>query len=156
MTKLNKTDMAILRALQKDARQSHEAIGAQIGRDGSVVSRRVAELVKTKVITGVHAAIDPIKVGLEIAAYKLVSLKGHGTDVTGAFEGAIETMPNVVEWARLGGDWDYLLKLICRDKAEHDQVHHRILSLPTVHRVQLLTVYDMPRTKLPPILEPRD
>lgn len=151
MTKLNKTDLGILRALQKDASQSNDAIGQQVSRDGSVVSRRVAELTKAKVITGIHAALDPTKLGLVTTVYTLVSLKAHGLDLTDAFEAEINAMPNVVEWSRINGSWDYLLKFQVKDTPTHDRLHNRLLSLPMVSRLRGMHVIDQPFVKPLPL-----
>ena len=138
MLKLNKTDMAILRALQKDARQSNEEVGrgAGVKRDGSVVSRRVAELVKARIITGMHAAIDPAKLGLVTTVYTLVTLKAHTPDLTDPFERELEAMPNVIEWSRISGSWDYLVKFLVKDTPQHDRLHAQLLRLPMVSRLR--------------------
>jgi DNA-binding Lrp family transcriptional regulator len=145
------TDIAILRALQKDARQSNEAIGEQVGKDGSVVSRRIAELVKARAITGIHAAIDPQKVGLVTTIYKLVRLTDHKLTVTSAFEREIDTWPNVIEWARLEGSWDYLLKFLVRDTVQHDRLHNALLQLPMIQQVRGMRAHGQPRSKAIPL-----
>jgi DNA-binding Lrp family transcriptional regulator len=150
-TDKKQTDIAILRALQKDARQSNEAIGEQVKKDGSVVSRRIAELVKARAITGIHAAIDPQKVGLVTTIYKLVRLTDHKLTVTSAFEREIDTWPNVVEWARLEGSWDYLLKFLVRDTPQHDKLHNALLQLPMIQQVRGMRAHGQPRTKAIPL-----
>jgi len=150
-TDKKQTDIAILRALQKDARQSNEAIGEQVKKDGSVVSRRIAELVKARAITGIHAAIDPQKVGLVTTIYKLVRLTDHKLTVTSAFEREIDTWPNVVEWARLEGSWDYLLKFLVRDTLQHDKLHNALLQLPMIQQVRGMRAHGQPRTKAIPL-----
>lgn len=150
-TDKKQTDIAILRALQKDARQSNEAIGEQVKKDGSVVSRRIAELVKARAITGIHAAIDPQKVGLVTTIYKLVRLTDHKLTVTSAFEREIDTWPNVVEWARLEGSWDYLLKFLVRDTPQHDKLHNALLRLPMIQQVRGMRAHGQPRTKAIPL-----
>lgn len=153
MLKLNKTDMAILRALQKDARQSNEEVGrgAGVKRDGSVVSRRVAELVKAKIITGMHAAIDPAKLGLVTTVYTLVTLKAHTPDLTDPFERELEAMPNVIEWSRISGSWDYLVKFLVKDTPQHDRLHAQLLRLPMVSRLRGMHVKGQPFVKPVPL-----
>lgn len=145
------TDLAILRALQKDARQSNEAIGELVNKDASVVSRRIGELTKAKVITGIHAAIDPAKVGLTITTYKLVKLDSHRPAATDAFESAIAAMPAIVEWARLEASWDYLLKIQATDQAQHDRVHHALLALEMVTLARGMRAVGQPFTKPLPL-----
>lgn len=145
------TDLAILRALQKDARQSNEAIGELVSKDASVVSRRIGELTKAKVITGIHAAIDPAKVGLTITSYKLVKLDDHRPPATDAFESAIAAMPEIIECARLEGSWDYLLKIQATDQRHHDKVHHALLALGMVTLARGMRAVGQPFTKPLPL-----
>lgn len=149
--KLSKTDLEILRLLQADAKLTNEEIGQQVRRDASVVSRRIGELRKAKVITGMHAAIDPNKLGLVTTVFTLVSLKAHGLDLTDAFERELAAMANVVEWSRINGSWDYLLKFQVRDTPTHDRLHNRLLSLPMVSRLRGMHVIDQPFVKPLPL-----
>lgn len=134
--KLTKTDLEILRALQSNAWLSNDVVGDKVSKSASVVSRRLAELVKAHVITGTHLTIDPAKVGLRTTAFMLVRLKQHGDGITTAFEREIEVMPNVIECAPVMGKWDYLLKLVVRDSEHHWAIHQQILGLPMVSRAR--------------------
>lgn len=151
MIDLDETDIALLRVLQADAQLSNEEIGKRIHKSHSVVSRRIGELMKSKVITGTRAVIDPDKVGLVTTIYKLVRLSDHKLEVTGAFEREIDTWPNVIEWSRLEGDWDYMLKFLVRDTPQHDRLHNALLRLPMILQVRGMRVHGHPRTKPLPL-----
>jgi DNA-binding Lrp family transcriptional regulator len=151
MTELSKTNLAILRLLQGDARLTNEEVGNQVGRDSSVVSRRVTELEKAKVIVGYHAVIAPEKIGLLTTIYKLVQLVDHRPEVTDAFEREIDAMPNVVEWAQIEGSWDYLVKFLVEDTPQHDRLHLALRALPVVKLVRGMRVQGKTRMKPIPI-----
>ena len=149
--KLTATDLEILRTLQADCYRSNEAIGETVNKSGSAVSRRIGELQKAKVITGLHAAIDPDKIGLKTTVFTLVSLKQHGDGTTANFAAVIDTWPNVIECARTSGSWDFLLKFLVRDTRHHDELHNKLLAMPEVSRVRGMHVIGSPKTKPVPI-----
>ena len=151
MTKLSKVDIAILTVLRDDAKLTNEQVGQRVGRSGSAVSRRVAELEKDGTIAGYRAEIDAQRVGLLTVIYKLVNLHGHSRDLTDPFEATLQSWPNVIEWCRLEGHWDYLLKFLVTDTVQGDRLHDRLLALPMVKSAQGLRVLDKPRTKPLPL-----
>ena len=151
MPKITKTDLKILKELQEDAWRSNDVVGAGAAKSASVVSRRIGELVRLKVITGAHAAIDPQKVGLTVTVFKLVTLRSHGDGMTHAFESLIEHVPNIVEWSRISGSWDYLVKLMTRNAAEHDALHAKLLAMPMVSRVRGMPVIGKTHVKPLPL-----
>lgn len=151
VAKLSKVDIAILTVLRDDAKLTNEQVGQRVGRSGSAVSRRVAELEKDGTIAGYRADIDARKAGLLTVIYKLVNLHGHSRDLTDPFEATLESWPNVVEWCRLEGHWDYLLKFLVTDTVQGDQLHDRLLALSMVKSAQGLRVLDRPRTKPLPL-----
>lgn len=153
MTPLSKVDRAILQALQQDARLSYEVVGAMVGRDASVVSRRVAALVKAGVITGMTVTVDPLKAGLMTTVYMMVMLDDHGDDAFANFERALDDMPNVVEWSRMHGVNDYVMKIQARDKEHHLRLHTYLRGLPMVRRVRTLELLGQPRTKQTPLAD---
>ena len=149
--KLTATDIAILRALQADCYRSNEAIGEAVDKSGSAVSRRIAELQKAQVITGLHAAIDPEKIGLKTTVYTLVALKSHGGGAVADFASVIDAWPNVVEWSRTSGSWDFLLKFLVRDTQHHDELHNKLLAMPEVSRLRGMHVIGSSRIKPVPL-----
>lgn len=149
--KFTKDDLEILRILQSDALMKQEDIAEKIHKSASVVSRRIAELTKSGVITGAHAALDQQKVGLPTTVWTLVSLKEHGGGKTTDFEREIEAMPNVVEWSKIGGSWDYLLKFSTRDTEHYDLIHNQLLNMAMVSRVRGMHGIGKPHVKGLPI-----
>lgn len=149
--KLSGEDFALLRALQADSHQANAAIGVRINKSESWVSRRIADLMSAGIISGRHAAVDPAKIGLKTTVYLLVSLKHHGDGNIEKFEAAVEAMPNAVEWARLSGSWDFMVKLLVRDAEHYEELHDKLSKLPLISRVRSKLVIGRPRTKPTPL-----
>lgn len=154
MAKLKKIDRAILKLLQQDARMSYTVIGDQVGLDASAVSRHVAALIRAGVVTGMHVAVDPLLTGLTTTVYMMAMLHEHGDAAFADFERELRNMPNVVEWARVKGVNDYVMKLLVKDQAHHAKLHAYLRRLPMVRRVRTLELMCNPHTKQPPLDDP--
>ena len=148
---LNRTDCSILSALQVNAYENDDSIGKKVHRSRSAVLRRRNELEEEGVIRGYHADIDPKKVGLGTTVYTLVSLKPHGGGLVKEFGETFQAMPNVIEWTRISGSWDFMLKFAVKDTAHHDALLYRILDMANVSRVRGMHVHGTPQTKPIPL-----
>lgn len=151
MTQMDPRDLAILRALQKDARASYRDVASVASLDASGVSRHVAAMTEAGIITGMHVAVDPLKVGLAVTVYMLVMLDDHADEAFAEFEKELDAIPNVVEWARMHGVNDYVMKIQARDKDHHIQLHAYLRGLPMVRRVRTLELQGQPHTKQTPL-----
>lgn len=149
--RLTKDDVSILDALQRDAYKSDADLGELIHRSRPVVVRRRQVLEEAGVIRGYRADIDPKAVGLKLTVYTLISLKQHGGGLVTAFGDVLSTMRNVIEWARIGGSWDFLVKFAVRDSEHHDALIYSILDMPNVSRVRGMHVHGQPVTKPLPL-----
>ncbi len=65
---LDETGWALLQALQEDARASYADLGRLVGLTPPAVADRVRRLEMAGIITGYHAAVDPVKLGLGLTA----------------------------------------------------------------------------------------
>jgi Lrp/AsnC family leucine-responsive transcriptional regulator len=148
---LTRTDCDILSALQVNAYEKDESIGKKVHRSRSVVLRRRTELEEEGVIRGYRADIDPKKVGLGTTVFTLVSLKQHGDGLVKEFGEVLQAMPNVIEWTRISGSWDFLLKFAVKNTAHHDALLYRILDMASVSRVRGMHVHGAPHTKPLPL-----
>ena len=151
MAQLDRLDYRILKMLQQDARISYQVIGDKVGLHASVVSRRVAAMVKAGVITGMHVAVDPLLVGVTTTVYMLVMLDDHGDDAFAAFERELDAMPNVTEWSRIHGVNDYVMKIQVPQREDHSRLHAHLRGLPMVRRVRTLELMGQPHTKQTPL-----
>lgn len=154
MAQLDRLDYRILKMLQQDARISYQVIGDKVGLHASVVSRRVAAMVKAGVITGMHVAVDPLLVGVTTTVYMLVMLDDHGDDAFAAFERELDAMPNVTEWSRIHGVNDYVMKIQVPQREDHSRLHAHLRGLPMVRRVRTLELMGQPHTKQTPLDDP--
>jgi len=106
---LNRTEAALLRVLEGDARLSFAELGEKVGLSKTPCWSRVQELEKRGIIKGYRAELDPAALGLHIHAFVQVTINSckHGE-----FETAIGRHPSVVECFATAGDGDYLVQVL--------------------------------------------
>ena len=83
---LDRFDISLLGALQKDAHATNQQVGEQIHLSASQVSRRIQRLETSGIIRRYVALLDPAALGLGVRAMSYVTLSRHGGDEGSAFE----------------------------------------------------------------------
>lgn len=130
---LSKTETALLRALENDARLSFAELGEKVGLSKTPCWSRVQELEKLGVIKGYRAEIDPASLGLQIHAFVQATI--DSTKHT-EFEAAIQRHPSVLQCFATAGDGDYLIQVLVPGIADLDALLRTEISrLPGVQRI---------------------
>ena len=119
--KIDKTDAAILRALQLNARITHQELAAQVGLSPSPCWTRVKRLEADGTIKGYVTILDQTQLGLPDTAIVEVTLERHVDDVFARFEAFVKATPEIIEAHLMTGEFDYLLKLAVAGTAGYEQ-----------------------------------
>ncbi len=114
-TTLDRTDVAIVRALQGDARITNRALAAKVGLSPSACLERVRRLESAGVVVGHHARVDPDAVGIGLEAMLMVRLQRHTRTTLDAFQAHCDGLPEVLALWHLTGSSDYVLHVAARD-----------------------------------------
>jgi Lrp/AsnC family leucine-responsive transcriptional regulator len=117
---LDSVDHAILRLLSADGRMAWAHLGARVGLSAPAVADRVRRLERIGAIKQYVTLVDPGHADCGILAF--VAARVRRGDSRQAFQEWLRTTPAVLECHRVDGDYDYLLKLRCRDTADLDRV----------------------------------
>ncbi len=134
--KLDKIDIAILDALQKEGRISNAALAETAGLSQSACSRRLDILEKEGVIRGYHARLSNTALGHHVTVIVHMSLSGQSEKVLAEFEASVKRCPNVLVCYLMSGEYDYLLRVAARDLADFERIHKEWLSaMPHVTRI---------------------
>ena len=112
---LDRYDVAILAALQRDARQSNADLAAAIGLSAAPTWRRVRRLEDLGVITGYRAEIDRRKIGLGVLAFVRVDTERDNAESTRALEAAIRGLPEVIACHYISGAGTFELQVLVPD-----------------------------------------
>ena len=127
-SELDNLDRAILRALQKDAAISMEALAERVALSRNACWRRVKRLEADGVLTGRTALIDPQTVGLGLSVFVLIRTNQHGPDWLRKFKSVVSEMPEIVGAHRMSGDLDYILRVRVADVPAYDRFYQRLIA----------------------------
>lgn len=137
MAELDRIDIELLAALQRDGRATNPALGERIHLSASQVSRRVQRLEEAGFIDRCVTLLRPAKLGLTVIAYTRVSLERHGEAENDEFDRAVRVLPEVQECYSVTGPYDYLLRIVSADLASFAQfMLHKLMRVPGVRGVE--------------------
>lgn len=134
-TKLDETDRRILRALQTDSSRSQRELADEVGLSQNAFWRRLKTLESSGVIKGYRALLNREAAGASLVVFSMIKTRRHSAEWARRFRTQMETIPEVVSLYRIGGEFDYMLKIVTHDIAGFDQVYQRMteaLELDTV------------------------
>ena len=121
METLDRTDILILRELQKDAKLTTKELAVKVNLSPSPTFERQKRLEREGYINRYVAVVDPIKVGNGIMVLCNVRLKHHSKEFSRQFTSVISGLEEVVECFNTSGEYDYLLKIYARDMRHYQE-----------------------------------
>jgi DNA-binding Lrp family transcriptional regulator len=134
--KLDKSDIAIIEALQKDGRLSNRDLAKEVSLSPSPSWRRLRALEEAGVISRYAAVVDREQVGLPIMGFAHVTLLDHSSSKVKVFDDAIKRAPQVLECHATSGEYDYMLKVVSPDMASYqDFLSDYLLTIGVVRTV---------------------
>jgi Lrp/AsnC family leucine-responsive transcriptional regulator len=134
--KLDRTDLILLKALQRDGRATNVELAQQANLSESSCLRRVRQLEAEGVIERYAAVVSQPAVGLPLNIFITITLESQSEAALRAFEREIALMPEVMECYLMTGAADYLLRIVARDVDDLERVHStRLTRLAGVSRV---------------------
>ena len=108
---LDRIDLAILDALQKNGRISNVNLAKQVNLSPSPCLDRVKRLEQEGYIEGYYAKLSEAKLNQSLLAHVQVSLVTSNTSVFKVFREYILNIPQVVECDMVAGGYDYHLNV---------------------------------------------
>jgi Lrp/AsnC family transcriptional regulator len=126
--KFDHIDRALLRALQRDARLSQRDLAEKVGLSQNACWRRLKNLYESGLIEGHTVRLDPARLGLNLTVFVMVRTRHHSKDWLETFRGEVSAIPNVIDFYRIAGDYDYMLKVVAEDMNAFDRVYQRLIE----------------------------
>ncbi len=121
-------DRTLLNALQQDASLSQRELAEKIGLSQNACWRRLHKLTERGVLRGSRARICREKLGLDLVVFVMLRTRHHSADWLRDFRRHVLTIPEVVDFHRIGGDYDYMLKVVTQDMGSYDRVYQRLIE----------------------------
>jgi Lrp/AsnC family transcriptional regulator, cysteine-sensing transcriptional activator len=121
-------DRKILAVLQDNAALSVAEIGSRVGLSSTPCWKRIQRLEAEGVIQKRVAIIDQDSIGLGISVFVSIETGDHSQDWLDKFAKTVTAMPEVMEFYRMAGDVDYMLRVVVPDIAGYDGFYKRLIS----------------------------
>jgi Lrp/AsnC family transcriptional regulator len=137
-TTMDGIDLRILDALQKDASQSVSAIAERVGISTAPCWRRIQKLENEGVIKRRVALLNRTQLNAGVTVFIAVRTNKHTVEWLEKFRKAVRDIPEIVDFYRMSGEIDYLLKAYVPDIASYDALYKKLIS-----RIELSDVTSM-------------
>ena len=121
-------DLRILKELQKDASLSQRELADLVGLSQNSCWRRLKALNDKGILQGSSARVAREKLGLTLVVFVMLRTRHHSAEWLDRFRRHVLTIPEVVDFHRIGGDYDYQLKVVTEDMASYDKVYQRLIA----------------------------
>lgn len=132
---LDRIDRRILQALQADASVAIAQIGEKVGLSHNACWRRIKRLEEAGIIRKRVALLDPHKLGHGVTVFVTVRTSHHTEEWLEKFARGVAALPEVMEFYRISGDVDYLLKVLVADIAEYDRFYKKLIAIAPLYDV---------------------
>jgi Lrp/AsnC family transcriptional regulator len=125
---LDKIDRKILALLQKDATTPVAEIGRKVGLSTTPCWRRIQKMEEDGIIRGRVAILDPSKVNAGVTVFVSIRTNEHNDAWMRKFSAVVEDLTEVVEFYRMSGEVDYLLRVVVPDIAAYDAFYKKLIA----------------------------
>ena len=125
---MDATDIQILDCLQNDATLAVSEIAKRVGLSTSPCWNRIQRLEAAGVIRARVGLLDPAALNVGVTAFVSIRTSNHNAAWFETFAKAVSSAPEVVEFYRMSGDVDYLLRVVVPDIAAYDEFYKRLIE----------------------------
>lgn len=128
MEKIDEFDLKILACLQKDGAISQRDLAERVGLSQNACWRRLQRLNASGLIRGSHTDIDLSALGFDLTVFVMIRTRHHSKEWADNFRKHVERLPEVIDFYRIGGDWDYLIKVVTRGMSGYDAFYQKLIT----------------------------
>lgn len=133
---LDRIDVALLNALQGNARLSVAELAERVSLTPSPCWRRVRRLEEAGLLKGYRAILEPKLLGYGVTAFVNVMMGSHDKDTSRRFEQRLTEIPQIISCHHLSGKYDFLLEVVAEDLESFGEFARDVLqALPGVKEI---------------------
>lgn len=145
MNNLDKYDCAILAALQADGTLSIAGLSEKVGLSSTPCWKRVKRLEEEGYIESRVAIVNRQKIGLPVTVFVSIKTSEHDEKWLNQFAAAVIALPEVLEFHRMSGNVDYLLKVVTTDIGGYDRFYKKLIK--AAHLTGVSSAFSMEQIK---------
>lgn len=132
---LDAIDIKILELIQNDATIAVADIGKLVGLSTTPCWRRIRRLEEAGVVQRRVAVLDPAKVQAGVTVFVSIKTDSHTIEWLEAFHAVVVDFPEVVEFYRMSGEVDYLLRVVVPSIEAYDAFYKKLISRISITKV---------------------
>jgi Lrp/AsnC family transcriptional regulator len=132
---MDRIDRHILKILQEDAATTVAEIADKVGLSQTPCWKRIQKLEATGVLQKRVAIVAPQKVGLGLSVHIAIQAGDHSSETLENFVHAVAAMPEVMEFSRLAGEVDYVLRVVAPNISAYDAFYKRLTAIAPLRSV---------------------
>ncbi len=132
---LDSMDLQILDILQREVHISNAELARRVNLSPPATHTRVKRLENEGYIDQQVAILNQEKLGFDLLCYVFMSTDIHQAKEIEELETSLKTMTEILECHCLTGAYDYLLKIVIRDRQELNQFIRKLNKLG-ISRIQ--------------------
>jgi Lrp/AsnC family transcriptional regulator len=125
---MDRIDLKILALLQDDCSLPVADIAKRVGLSPTPCWRRIQRLEEEGVVRKRVALLDGGRLNVGVTAFVAVRTSEHSAEWLEKFARAVSAFPEVVEFYRMSGDIDYLIRIVVPDIAAYDGFYRRLIA----------------------------
>ncbi|MBM3491601.1 MAG: Lrp/AsnC family transcriptional regulator [Alphaproteobacteria bacterium] len=150
---MDATDRKLLALLQSDASLSIADLAARVNLSPTPCWKRIQKMERDGVIVGRVALVRPEALGLGLTAFVSIETGDHSKAWLARFASVVSAMPEVMDFYRMAGDVDYMLRVAVADIQAYDAFYKRLIeAIPlknvtsrfAMERIKATTAYAVP------------
>ena len=126
--KIDDIDLRILTHLQKDSSLSQRDLAEQVGLSQNACWRRLQRLQASGVLGPSRTQIALEMLGLDLTTIVMIRTRHHSKEWAEDFRKHVGRLPEVIDFYRIGGDWDYLIKVVTRGISGYDAFYQKLIT----------------------------
>lgn len=121
-------DRRILALLQQDATLALKDLAEAVNLSTTPCWKRVKRLEEEGYIRARVALLDGERLGLGLSVFVQIKTQRHDSRWLARFAETVTAFEEVVEFYRMSGDWDYLLRVVVADIAAYDRFYKKLIT----------------------------
>jgi Lrp/AsnC family transcriptional regulator len=121
-------DRKIVRLLQQDAALSQRELAERVGLSQNACWRRLQRLRSDLVLREAQTRVDLEAFGFDLIVFVMIRTRHHSVEWANRFRAHVERLPEVTGFYRIGGDWDYLIKVVTHGMKGYDAFYKRLTA----------------------------
>src|SRR5215212_712749 len=125
---MDRLDRKILRLLQEDATLAVADVAKKVGLSTTPCWRRIQKLEEEGVIKRRVAVLAPERINARVNVFVSIRTSSHSHEWLRRFSEVVQEFPEVVEFYRMSGEVDYLLRVVVPHIAAYDAFYKKLIG----------------------------